>query len=247
MRTGRCSRGQIVRDRQPLTIAVSQPRVVTDNVGVNVHTHAEIVRSASARVVVFPEQSLTGYELPATALTEDDPRLQTIAQACAEAGSIALVGAPVQDGANLHNSMLVIDGFGVACAYHKMNLTAGETGLYSPGRKPVVLVVDGWRLGVAVGKDVEVSEHARHLAGSVIDVYVAGIVKDAREASLVYENACQVALDHRIWVAFASFAGATGGGFESTAGQSGIWSPDAWAVVEAGSGPGTTVRAVLGP
>jgi hypothetical protein len=61
--------------REPLVIAVAQPLCVPYDAAVNAVTHAATVRSAGARVVVFPELSLTGYELDAPAITAEDPRL----------------------------------------------------------------------------------------------------------------------------------------------------------------------------
>jgi len=81
--------------REPPVIAVAQPLCVPYDVAANAPTHAAVVRSASARVVVFPELSLTGYELDAPAIAVEDPRLAPIIEACVETGSLALVGAPV--------------------------------------------------------------------------------------------------------------------------------------------------------
>ena len=64
--------------REPLVIAVAQPLCVPYDVAVNAVTHAATVRSAGARVVVFPELSLTGYELDAPAITAEDPRLEIV-------------------------------------------------------------------------------------------------------------------------------------------------------------------------
>ena len=47
--------------RQPLTIAVAQPGWVSYDVA----AHAAAARAAGTRVAVFPELSLTGYELDA--------------------------------------------------------------------------------------------------------------------------------------------------------------------------------------
>lgn len=47
--------------REPLPIAVAQPLCVPYDVAANAAAHAAAVRSAGARVVVFPELSLTGY------------------------------------------------------------------------------------------------------------------------------------------------------------------------------------------
>jgi predicted amidohydrolase len=78
---------------EPLTAA--QPPCMSYDVASNAASHAATVRSAGARVVVFPELSLTGYELDAPAIAVDDPRLAPVVEACAESGSLALMGAPV--------------------------------------------------------------------------------------------------------------------------------------------------------
>jgi predicted amidohydrolase len=80
---------------QTLSIAVAQPRCAAHDVAANAVAHAEAVRAAGARVVVFPEMSLTGYELDAVPVSPDDERLAPIVAACAETGTLALVGAPV--------------------------------------------------------------------------------------------------------------------------------------------------------
>ena len=99
------------RARVPLTIAVAQPLCTRCDVAANAAVHAAMIRSARARVVVFPELSLTGYELDAPAIGSDDPRLTPIVKACAETGSVALVGAPVHGGAgSIHIGMLAVDG-----------------------------------------------------------------------------------------------------------------------------------------
>ena len=124
--------------REPLVIAVAQPPCVPLDVAANAVTHAAAVRSARARVVVFPELSLTGYELDGPAITVDDPRLRPIVEACAEAGSLALVGAPVQDDddARTYIAMLAVDGSGVTVVYRKMWLGGAEPGRFSPGDRP---------------------------------------------------------------------------------------------------------------
>ena len=59
----------------------------------NARAHAAAVRAAGARVVVFPELSLTGYHLDAPTVPHDDPRLAPIVDACADTRSLALVAS----------------------------------------------------------------------------------------------------------------------------------------------------------
>jgi predicted amidohydrolase len=229
-----------------LTIAVAQPLCVPYDVGVNAMTHAATVRSAGTRVVVFPELSLTGYGLDAKALTAEDPRLAPIVAACAETGSLALVGAPVHgEAGRSHIAIVAVNGSGATVAYHKLWLGTAESERFSPGSKPAVLDVDGWRLGLAICKDTGISQHASDTAALGMDVYVAGILESVEEAARQDERARRVATDHQVWVAVASFAGLAGGGYSQAAGRSAIWGPDGVLVTQAGPETGAVAQATL--
>jgi len=231
--------------RKPLSIAVAQPLCVPYDVAVNAVTHAATIRRAGARLVVFPELSLTGYELDAPAITAEDQRLTPIVEACAEAGALALVGAPVRGEARPHIAMLAVDGAGATVAYHKMWLGTTESERFTPGTKPAVLDIDGWRLGLAICKDTGIPQHAADTAALDIDAYVAATLKSADEAALQDERARRVAADHRVWVAVASFAGSTGGGYAHAAGRSSIWSSDGALIAQAGPEPGAFAHATF--
>jgi len=232
--------------RTELVIAVAQPLCVPYDVAANAVTHAAAVRSARARVVVFPELSLTGYELDAPAITAEDPRLTPIVEASRETGSVALVGAPVcgQAGRS-HIATLAIDGTGATVAYQKVWLGEAEAYRFAAGAKPAVLEVDGWRLGLAICKDTGIPRHASDTAALGMDAYVAAVLEFAEDAGVVGERARRVAADHHVWVAVASFAGSTGGGYARAAGCSGIWRPDGVVVAQAESETGAIVRARL--
>lgn len=231
---------------QPLIVAVAQPLCVSYDVEANALTHATVVRAADAHVVVFPELSMTGYHLDADAITADDPRLTPIVDACAETGSRALIGAPVDAGrGRSHIAMVGVDGAGVTVAYSKIWLHGEEAKRFTPGPAPAVLELRGWRLGLAICKDTGVSQHAADTAALGVDAYVAGVAETADRGAVQDERARQTAIAHRVWVAVASFAGETGGGFTQTAGRSAIWTPEGVPVAQAGPAPGEIARATL--
>jgi predicted amidohydrolase len=231
---------------EPLTVAAAQPPCTSYDVAANAAVHAAVVRSAGARVVVFPELSLTGYELDAPAVTVEDRELAPLVEACAETGSLALAGAPVDgDGGRPHLAMLAVDGTGVAVVYRKMWLGAAESERFATGAAPAVVEVDGWRLGLAICKDTGVPRHASETAALGIDAYVAGILELAEDAAVLEERARRVATEHGVWVVLASFAGGTGGGFTRAAGGSGIWTPEGVAIAKAGPEPGDVAGATL--
>ncbi len=234
--------------RQPLTVAVAQPEIVSFDVAANAAVHAATIRAANARVVVFPELSLTGYELEAPTVDPTDPRLLPIVEACAETGSLALVGAPVDgevEGAGPNIAILAVDGRGARVAYRKMWLGAAEAERFTPGVNPAVLDVDGWRLGLAVCKDTRIPQHAADTAALGMDAYVAGLLEGAEDLAVIEERARRVALDHSVWVAIASFAGSTGGGYDEGAGCSGIWASDGSPVARSGPRTGAVASSTL--
>jgi predicted amidohydrolase len=245
--------------RRALTIAVAQPQCVAGDVAANALAHAAIVHAAHSRLVLFPELSLTGYELDAPLVEHDDKRLAPVIAACADTGSIALVGAPVRardasinsddsssrsgDGANI--ATLLVDAGGARVAYRKQWIAVSESHRFSPGERPAAMSVDGWQLGLAICKDFSMEQHAADTAALGIDAYLAATVMFADEAAEQEQRAARRALELARWVAVASFAGATGGGYASTAGGSGIWGPDGLPRARAGGDAGEYARAVL--
>lgn len=231
----------------PLTLAVAQPPCVAYDVAANALAHADAIRAAEARVVVFPEMSITGYELDAPVVPVEDERLAPVVAACAETKTLALVGAPVAgDAGRRCIGILAVDGTGVRVAYRRMWLGGAEPRHFAPGAEPAVVEVAGWRLGLAVCRDTGVPRHAAVTAALGIDAYVAGALDRPEEIGVQDERARRVTADHGVWVAIASFAGSTGGGYDRAAGRSRIWDPRGRVVAEAGPEPGAVVRASLG-
>jgi predicted amidohydrolase len=235
--------------RDPLTVAAAQPLCEPYDVAVNAARHAAVVRTAQARVVLFPELSLTGYQLDAPAITTDDPRLAPIVAACAETGSIALVGAPLADESSdgpPYIATLAVDGDGVTVAYRKRWPCAEEAERFAAGDKPAVLVVDGWRLGLAICRDTGIAQHTADTAALGMDAYLASVL-DTVQVNPQAERAGQIIAEHRVWVVMASFAGSTGEGFDEAAGRSSIWSPEGTVVAVVGPECGEIARATLAP
>ena len=73
--------------RTPLTVAVAQPDCTPGEVGPNAASHAAAIADATARLVVFPELSLTGYDLDGTVLVRCNDRPGSLARAVLHDGS----------------------------------------------------------------------------------------------------------------------------------------------------------------
>jgi predicted amidohydrolase len=84
------------------SIAVAQTCPVAGDVQSNLDEHIRLARLAAkegAQVVVFPDLSLTGYELAlaeSLAFSECDSRLSSLLDLAASQGTILVVGGPVR-------------------------------------------------------------------------------------------------------------------------------------------------------
>jgi predicted amidohydrolase len=232
--------------RLPLSLAVAQPRCVPGDTRANGRWHARAVREAGARIVVFPELSLTGYELDAALVEPGDAALDPVVVACQATGSMALVGAPVPGPrGQAYIAMLAVSPAGVSVLYRKKWIGGDEAARFSPGDEPTVCEVDGWRIGVGICRDTGIGEHVERMAGLDIDAYLAGLVHHPEELDEQARRAVFIAQRCQAHVALASFAGPTGGGYHRTAGSSAIWSPAGEVLAQAGPDAGEFARATL--
>jgi predicted amidohydrolase len=133
----------------------------------------------------------------------------------------------------------------VTVAYRKCFLGGEERAHFLAGDGPAVIEVDGWRVGLWLCKDTGVEQHISETAALNVDIYLAGLVHLPTELDIQEQRARRIAQACGSYVGFASFAGATGAGFDHTAGVSSLWSPAASLIARAGSGPDDFARATL--
>ena len=226
-------------------MGVAQPVHRPGDLAASAALHADAVRSAGARLVVFPELSLTGYDHAAPAVEVDDPVLEPIVEACAATGSTALVGAPVSRGGLWHIATLGVTGAGAAVAYCKTFLGDDETAAFDPGPGPAVLEVDGWRLGLGICKDTRITAHIEGTLALGVDLYVAGLVHRVHERAELAARADRIVRQGGVPVAFASAAGFAGRLYPETAGHSAIWSSSGALLARASDAPGEIATASL--
>ncbi|WP_407444728.1 carbon-nitrogen hydrolase family protein [Rhodococcus sp. (in: high G+C Gram-positive bacteria)] len=228
-----------------LRMAVGQPAVIDgDHVG-SARAHAELIRSARTDVMVFPELSLTGYQLDAADVDLDGDAVALLVEACRSTDACALVGAPVTENGERFIAILRVDGNGAEIAYRKTHLHGDENNWFVSGRGASAIEVLGWRIGLGICKDTGTAEHIHATAALDIDVYACGVVHHRWELAEQQRRAAHISATCGAYVAMASFAGATGEGFRATAGCSVIVSPGQRLLAAAGSLPGDYATAVL--
>ncbi|MFI8516846.1 carbon-nitrogen hydrolase family protein [Streptomyces sp. NPDC085481] len=225
-----------------MIVAATQFAPVAGDIAANVRATAGLIRAAGAegaRLVVFCELSLTGYEPslirddPELVLTEDDPRLEPVREACREASAAAVVNGPVRTaGGRPGITTLVIGPDGsLLTRYDKQHLYGVEAEVFAPGPADGRFTLDGVRFATATCYDNRFPELAERAAADDCTVYLASSVLAADNDSFetVYPARAR---DFGLYVVLGNVLGPNEDGVG--AGLAGAWGPDGQRLADAG-------------
>jgi len=230
-----------------LTLSAIQYTALDGGIAANVPEHIRLVEDAAdhgARLVVFPELSLTGYDLAGLAdplrwVTAEDPRLDGLREICRRTGITAVVGAPFREADGTPRlASLVLQPGGEMEAGFKVWLHGPEQQSFLPGDHTVVLDRDGWRIALAICLDTARPVHAGEAAEAGADIYAVSALYASGEDHRLALHLGARAMDHRMFSVLANLGGTTE--FGPSAGGSGFWGPDGLVIRQA-AGTGTEV------
>jgi predicted amidohydrolase len=215
-----------------ITIAAAQSTSIPLDVAANVLEHLRFVEAAcglGVQWLVFPELSLTGYELaamPGLVLHAEHALLAPLREASHRTGMTMTVGAPVDA-----NSVLPAIGAitlrpdGQHSVYRKFHLHGGEKAFATPGLAPVhVQTIGATCIASAICADTNVPSHAARAAQAGADVYAAGVLTSEKGYAAEAPLWQSYARDHCMAVVIANHGGPSGN--YVSAGKSGIWDTD---------------------
>ena len=225
----------------PVRVALAQLLPAWEDPGANLRTVDETAKRAAdagADLVVFPEQSLFGWNPGTVAGAEPvgGPLTQAL-RTIARRHAIGLVGSIRESRADgVRNTALAVDAGGaIDAVYAKQHLFAfgGEETCYAPGSGPAIFDCGGLRFGLAICYDLRfppVFAVYRALGADGVIVPAAWPCSRLRHWRLFVRAR---ALDNRLYVAGASYAaGATP--VETYCGGSLAADPEGEVVVEGG-------------
>ena len=164
-----------VRESDQLRIAVAQIDPKIGDTAANLRTHLRLleeVAEAGARLVVFPECSLTGYCFEALdeALAEVDKVADLpggpLAETCRRLDIWCAVGLLEREGARLYNSALLLSPEGIVARYRKTHLPLlGVDRFTTPGPGPLTVVETPFgRVSMLICYDLRFPEPSRVVA-----------------------------------------------------------------------------------
>ncbi|MBL9165920.1 MAG: carbon-nitrogen hydrolase family protein [Planctomycetaceae bacterium] len=245
--------------RDAVSLAVAQITPLAGDVPANVVEHLELARLAAdegATTVVFPELSLTGYELHLAeklAFREDDSRLDGLRDLATSAGITLVVGAPLRGELGLHIGAAILLPHGRHAWYTKRRLGTfpaearidsedgsippSEKSVFQPGVRDPLVSVGTRQAAIAICADIGDATHPQQSANRGATVYLASMFVIPSDFPGEQAKLSRYAAQHAMLTALANFGGPSGS--LRSAGRSSIWSEQGELLVQlapAGSG-----------
>ncbi len=226
-----------------MIVAATQFAPVAGDIDANVRTIAGLIRAAAAdgaRLVVFAELAVTGYEptlirdIPGLVLTEDDARLEPVREACRAVSAAAVVNGPVYtaEGRPTVTSLVIGPDGGLLARYDKQHLYGIEQEVFAAGGRDGRFELEGTRFALATCYDNRFPELAERAAADGCTVYLASSVLSADNDS--FEKVYPVrAREFGLHVVLGNVLGNNEDGVGC--GAAGAWGPDGERIADAGT------------
>lgn len=212
------------------SLAAAQTIPKRGDVEANLEGHIRLIQAAAdaqVRVLVFPELSLTGYELDLAddlAFAEGDHRLTPLVELASSCNMTLVVGAPVRIGARLHIGAFILSPDRSVGLYTKHRLGAfpleasadgivppAEGTVFHAGYRNPLLRFGRNTAAVAVCADIRRPSHPRQAADRGARSYLASMFVIPADLEREIATLRAYAIRHSMAVVFANFGGPSGG------------------------------------
>ncbi len=211
------------------TIAAAQYAAKRGDISANLNTHmrmTELAAGAGVDFLVFPELSVTGYEMDLAKELQtmpDDPMFHPLQSLAAQHNMRVMVGMPLKASSGKPYLGSVILGGAEPVAYHKVHVHDSEAPYFQPDDKVGLVEHKDVKLGLAICADLNHPSHIARAAESGADLYAASaLITETgynREAMILQGYA----RDHKMAVMLSNYA--TKSGDYIPPGGSAIWAP----------------------
>jgi predicted amidohydrolase len=223
-----------------IRIAAAQSTSVPGDIDANVAIHKKFMaaaRQARVDVLVFPELSLTGYELPLLhklALKPTATCLNPLRYFVRETRMTVIVGVPLatEPGAAPAIGAITFFADGRTSMYRKQHLATRDEGHIAESvgcSGPHSLF--GQSIALAIGADTWHERHAASAAASEASMYVASVLVSEAAHAVDTGNLRRYAAKFGFGALMCNHGGASGGYLSS--GKSTFWAPGGKEVVAA--------------
>jgi len=200
-------------------IAAAQYQTCSGGLDANVLHHIDFVQAAAEQgcnLLIFPELSLTGYDLAQAAqlaITPEDQPLYALRNAAQQYQMTLVVGAPLRQRSaqTLTLGAIIFHPDGSVSRYAKQHLHGQEQAIFSAGAACAPLVIEQQHIGLAICADTNHLSHGVQAAAQGATIYAAGVLVSA--GGYEHDSALwqQTAHDNQMLVVIANHAIESGG------------------------------------
>ncbi|NRB66100.1 MAG: carbon-nitrogen hydrolase family protein [Vibrio sp.] len=213
---------------QTLIIALAQAPVERGDIETNLRHHLTHVAQSSqlgANLVVFPELSLTGYELDLLdelAFDSSTPAIKSLSAAASEHKITVIAGCPLSNPSSKPTIAAVIcfpDG--KVEFYSKQYLHDGEDTYCTSGNTHYLFTLNNKRIALAVCADFAQPQHAQSASDNQADLYLVSALISPSGFTADGQILSGIAGHHRLPVLLCNHISKTGEW--ETCGQNSVW------------------------
>lgn len=227
-----------------MRIAAAQSLSVPGDLAANLEIHCRFIQAAAEAgvdVLVFPELSLSGYELTqlgSYSVQPDDGLLAPIRHLARAHSMTVVLGVPIaSDSPRPYIGAISCFPDGRSAVYCKQYLDPSELAFATQGARGARLHrVKGESFSLAICADTTHEQHASDAASTGASLYLAGVLVSQAGYPQDSANLQRYAARYGMTTLMANHAGPSGP--YVSAGRSAIWAADGALVVEA-PGPGS--------
>ncbi len=224
-----------------VTISLAQIPVVRGELESNLSQHIKMIEHSArhqADLVVFPELSLTGYELDLAkqlALTPESDLFTVLCQSAVENQITVIAGCPLKsetdDKPTIGAAVCMPDGS--KQFYSKQYLHEGEDQFCSNGSTDYFIDIKGNKIALAICADFVSPEHSQKAAERNADIYIASALISEKGFANDAKILSGIASKHSFPVLLSNHISTTGGW--ATFGNNSVWNEYGELVLNSGS------------
>ncbi|MBT1065503.1 carbon-nitrogen hydrolase family protein [Bowmanella sp. Y26] len=231
--------------RSSIRICLAQVSSQRGLIAANMQCHLQAIELAAqhhADILVFPELSLSGYELDLAAeLAQEQAYCKAmLSQAALKHNVLVIAGCPLpgEDGKAYIGALLCFPD-GKVVTYRKQYLHAGEEQYCLAGDSPCYFDIKGHKVALAICADFADPRHVAQARMAGADIYLASALITAGGYQADSHILATIAKQGQCPVLLANFIGETGGW--QACGQSALWDADGQQVFVADDQPSLIV------
>ena len=210
-----------------MKICMAQTRAVKGDIQENIKNHERMIATAishGARIIIFPELSITGYEpalAESLAMDSDDHRLDAF-QEISNANQITIgVGVPTKQRDGVCISLIVFQPGAPRKIYSKKYLHPDEEPFFISGENFPVIRISAFNLALAICYEISIQKHAKTAFENGAEIYIASVAKSVMGVNYAERRLSKIAKEYSAPVLMSNCVGKSDG-FDS-GGKSSVW------------------------